>query len=85
MLLAVGLFGSLGQQVEDLSRNPRLVETLTGSAATAWTSPIFFAAAMALLGAISAGYPLQALLRMRAEESEGRLESILATASGRAG
>lgn len=84
MAVAGAMFGSLGQQINELADNPRFVEVMgrLGGAGVA-LSDTFFAATMALLGAISAGYPLQALLRMRAEESEGRLEHLLATAVGR--
>lgn len=38
---------------------------------------------MVMVGAITAGFVVQALLRLRAEETSGRLESLLATAVGR--
>jgi ABC-2 type transport system permease protein len=84
MLIAGALFGSLGQQVVDLSENAQFVEILGRLGDTdADFTDTYFAATMALVGAISAGYPLQALLRMRAEETGGRLEPLMATAVGR--
>ena len=84
MFFGGALFGSLGQQVADLSNNPQFVQMMDrlGGAGASLTDT-FFAAAMALLAAISAGYPLQALLRMHSEESDGRLEPVLAAAVGR--
>jgi len=43
----------------------------------------FFAAIFAMTAIAVAGYAVQALRRMRGEESAGRLESVLATAVSR--
>jgi ABC-2 type transport system permease protein len=43
----------------------------------------FNAAMMALIGVMVAGYAVQALLRLRAEEAGGPAEAVLATATGR--
>lgn len=84
MVALGGLFGSVGRQLEDLSSNEEFIEMLA-SLGTAGTSiaDTFFAAAMMLVGAISVGYPLQAILRFEAQESDGRLEPVLATALSR--
>lgn len=84
MLLLGGLFGSVGTQVADLATNKQLTGLLASLGATGVNlSDTFFAAAMALIGAVSAGYPVQVVLRMHSEEAIGRLEPILATALGR--
>ena len=44
---------------------------------------VYFAFSMAIFGIAAGGYTVQALLRMRAEEVSGRLEPVLATATGR--
>ncbi|TYK43404.1 ABC transporter permease [Actinomadura decatromicini] len=44
----------------------------------------FLATAMSLMALFTAAYAVQAVMRMRAEESAGRLEPLLATAVGRA-
>ncbi len=85
MVVAGGLFGSVGKQAQDLLEdNPRFAETLGklgGAGATFVDS--FFAAMIGITGAILAGYALQALLRLHAEESGGQLEPVLATAVSR--
>ncbi|WP_240032864.1 hypothetical protein [Micromonospora globbae] len=43
----------------------------------------FFAAMLTTIGVLVAGYLVQTLLRARAEESSGRAEAVLATATGR--
>lgn len=44
---------------------------------------LYFAVVAGFPGIAAAGYTVQALLRMRAEEATGRLEPVLATALGR--
>lgn len=85
MVVAGGLFGSVGNQAQDLLEdNPRFAETLgkLGESGASFVDS-FFAAMMSIMGAILAGYALQALFRLHAEESSGRLEPILAAAVGR--
>ena len=84
MAIAGAVVGSLGQQIEDLATNPRLVELLTAlGGAGVDLSDTFYAALLTLISAIVTGFPLQAMLRANGEESSGRLEHILATAVGR--
>ena len=84
MAIAGAVVGSLGQQIEDLATNPRLVELLTAlGGAGVDLSDTFYAALLTLIGAIVTGFPLQALLRANGEETSGRLEHVLATAVGR--
>lgn len=85
MVVAGGLFGSVGKQAQDLlGGNPRLAGTLAklGGPGASFVDS-FFAAMFGFMGAISAGYALQALLRLHAEESGGRLEPVLAAAVSR--
>ena len=85
MVVAGGLFGSVGKQAQDLLKdNAQFAETLSrlGGAGAGFVDS-FFAAMFGIMGAISAGYALQALLQLHAEESGGRLEPILATAVSR--
>lgn len=84
MAIAGAVVGSLGQQIEDLATNPRLVELLTAlGGAGVDLSDTFYAALLTLISAIVSGFPLQAMLRANGEESSGRLEHVLATAVGR--
>ncbi len=84
MLVLGGVFGSVGTQVDDLANNEAFVDLLARLGASSDAlSDTYFAAAMNLVGVIAACYPLQAVLRLQAEESDGRLEPVLATALGR--
>lgn len=84
MVVVGTVIGSLGQQIEELARNERFVELLTAlGGAGVDLSDTFYAALLTLIGAIVAGFPLQAMLRANGEESAGRLEHVLATAVGR--
>ncbi|WP_329108757.1 anibiotic ABC transporter [Micromonospora sp. NBC_01699] len=78
--------GSIGSAVEDgLGANTGAVRTINnlGGGGAGALIDAFFAAMMAIVGALVAGYLVQALLRLRAEESGGRAEVVLATATGR--
>ncbi|MEV4628158.1 anibiotic ABC transporter [Micromonospora sp. NPDC049523] len=79
--------GSIGGAVEEgLGENEgvtRTINNLAGGGGGGALVDAFFAAMMALFGALVAGYLVQALLRLRAEESAGRAEAVLATATGR--
>jgi len=81
-LVAMGaVFGSVGQSTEDLvGENDQLREILARVAPDGTVIDLYFALMMALLGIAAAGYTVQVLLRMRAEETTGRLEPVLATA-----
>lgn len=78
------LFGSVGEQVTLLEDNPAFVEILTRLGGAGALIDTFFAAIMALAAGVVAAYPVLVLLRMRAEEANGRLEPLLATSVGRA-
>lgn len=84
MAIMGAVIGSLGQQIEDLVSNARVVELLTALGGDGVDlSDTFYAALLTLIGAIVAGFPLQAMLRANSEESAGRLEHVLATAVSR--
>lgn len=78
--------GSLGKAVKDaLSTNPGVVEMMgqLAGGAVADIVDMYFAAMMNVFGAMAAGFVIQALLRLRAEEVGGTAEAVLATAVGR--
>ncbi|MBV1853777.1 ABC transporter permease [Catellatospora tritici] len=78
--------GSLGKAVKDaLGTNAGVVDMMNGLAGGGGPSlvDVFFAAMMNVYGALAAGFVIQALLRLRAEESGGTAEAVLATAVGR--
>jgi ABC-2 type transport system permease protein len=79
-----GVFGSVGRTfadyIADNDAMRRMLETIAPGAAPL---DLYQAFLMAFLGVACTGYTVQALLRMHAEESGGRLEPVLATAVGR--
>lgn len=79
-----GAYGGVGNELDDLlgssDRAAELFEQLGGGGNL---RDAYFAAMLGILGLLSAGYPVQALLRMRSEESNGSLEPVLATGVSR--
>jgi ABC-2 type transport system permease protein len=78
--------GSLSQTAADaLDENQGTADTITKLAGGSGADLVdaFFAAMMAIYGAMAAGYVVQALMRPRAEEVGGPAEAVLATATGR--
>jgi ABC-2 type transport system permease protein len=76
--------GPMGESAKDLiGENPQMLDLLERLSPGADVVDLYFAFAMAMFGIAAAGYTVQALLRMRAEEMTGRLEPVLATATGR--
>jgi ABC-2 type transport system permease protein len=77
--------GSVGESIEnaflDNKGAANTIEELAGGAAGSLVDT-YFAAMMAIFGALTAGYVVQALLRLRSEET-GAGEAVLATATGR--
>jgi ABC-2 type transport system permease protein len=83
-LLALGLtFGSLTDAVTDMvAGNPRLSAALTAGDGASLTDS--FTAASALYAALcTAGFAVGSVLRLRGEESSGRLELLLSNPLGR--
>lgn len=81
-LMGIAL-GSMGEDIGDLiDENPIWEELMLQAGSEALTDS-FFATTMVMMGMISAGFSLAAVQRLRVEESAGRVESILATGTGR--
>lgn len=77
-------FGVVGDSVDDFEEvSPQFVEFLEGLYPGAELIDIFAAFLMAMLAIAAAGFTIQSILRMRAEEASGRAEPVLATAVGR--
>lgn len=77
-------FGAVGESAEDLvSGNDGVQQMLDRMAPDAGILDLYTTFLMAIIGIAAAGYTVQALLRMRAEEVTGRLEPVLATGVGR--
>jgi ABC-2 type transport system permease protein len=84
---AFGLgIGSLGKAVKDAlgesAGASKLIGQLAGTGGPNLVD-VYFAAMMNVFGALAAGFVVQALLRLRSEEADGRAEPVLATAVGR--
>lgn len=78
------VFGSVGRTFADyIAENQAMRALLETIAPGAEPLDLYQAFLMAFLGVAGAGYTVQALLRARSEEAEGRLEPVLATAVGR--
>lgn len=78
-LFLVGVvYGSIGQDVEEMIQdNPTYADFLAQLEGVDITDS-YFATAMAMQALLAAGYAISAALRVRSEESAGRVESILA-------
>ena len=78
------LFGGVAEGVGDMMRDDPGIQVMfqrMGGAAGLIDS--FLAGVMTLVGLIASAYAVQATLRMRVEESSGRAEPVLATATSR--
>ncbi|MGH3423437.1 MAG: ABC transporter permease, partial [Nocardioidaceae bacterium] len=79
-IVVSAVFGALAQQLIDaMAGNESLADALGGSA----DADGFLAMSVLLLALISGGYAVQAVGTLRAEESTGRLEPVLAGAVDR--
>ncbi|TDO47626.1 hypothetical protein EV651_12465 [Kribbella sp. VKM Ac-2571] len=78
------LFGGVAEGVGDMMRDdPSIQEMFQRMGGAAGLIDSFLAGVMTLVGLIASAYAVQATLRMRVEESSGRVEPVLATATSR--
>ncbi|HEY3560132.1 MAG TPA: ABC transporter permease, partial [Kribbella sp.] len=78
------LFGGVAKGVGDLMRDdPSIQEMFRRMGGAAGLIDSFLAGVMTLVGLIASAYAVQATLRLRVEESSGRAEPVLATATSR--
>lgn len=76
--------GAIGDEVDDLiGQNEAAAELIAQLGGGAALADAFLSTMLRLFALVIAGYAVQALLRMRAEESAGQLEGVLATAVSR--
>ncbi|HEX2133742.1 MAG TPA: ABC transporter permease [Actinophytocola sp.] len=76
-------FGGIGDQVDDLFGSEQSAELMRQLGGGGSLVDAYFAAMMGLMGVIVAGYTLQALLRLRTDETGGPTEAVLATGVSR--
>ncbi|MEV4054679.1 ABC transporter permease [Amycolatopsis sp. NPDC049688] len=86
-LALVGLLmGGVAQNVAEMMRDNRAVaEVFSRMGGGGAVLDAYLAGTMTLFGLAAAGYAVQATLKLRAEETAGRAEPVLATAVGRRG
>ncbi len=83
-LFAGGLaMGSFGEDVDDLVGDSDLARSFVGQGGGASVVDSFFATILLIMAMIGTVYAVQSALRMRSEETAGRLEPLLATATSR--
>ncbi|SFW73440.1 ABC transporter permease [Amycolatopsis australiensis] len=86
-LALVGLLmGGVARNVAEIMRNNKTVADVFSRMGGGGTmTDAYLAGTMTLFGLAAAGYAVQATLKLRAEETAGRAEPVLATAVGRVG
>ena len=78
------VFGSLAQGIGDtLNGNADLEKIFERTGGSSGLVDAYLATIMGMLGIFAAGYAIQSTLRMRQEETSGRVEPLLATPVGR--
>jgi len=78
------VLGGAGSSVADMvAGNQSLEEVFTRMGGRTGIVDAYLASVMAILALMAAGYAIQATLRLRAEETNGRAEPVLAGAVGR--
>ncbi|OLF17128.1 ABC transporter permease [Actinophytocola xanthii] len=83
MALGGLLFGSIASQVGALADTPEAREMIRRLGGERGLTDAFLATELGILGVVVAAYGISAALRMRGEETAGRLEPVLATGVGR--
>jgi ABC-2 type transport system permease protein len=82
LFLLGAAYGSVGQSIEEyIADNPEVADYLPGGAADVLDS--YLALTVMISALIAAAYGVTSALRVRAEETSGRAEPVLATATSR--
>lgn len=77
------LLGSVASNVGDLLDNAQTRDLITKLGGEKGIADAFLAAELGLVGVIATAYGVQAAMRLRSEETSGRIEPVLSTATGR--
>ncbi|WP_319459680.1 ABC transporter permease [Micromonospora sp. RTP1Z1] len=83
-LLGLILGGAAKAAGSSVEGNPQLEQIMTRIGGAAGLAEAYLGATLSLAGLAAAGYGIQAALRMRSEETDGRAEPLLATGVSRA-
>lgn len=77
-------FGAVGESMATFAdENPQFADFLLRLVPGASMGELYFALIFGFIAVGASGYTIQSILRMRAEETSGRLEPLLSTAVGR--
>ena len=83
MFLFAASMGSLSREIDDMARdNPTLVKYLQAAGAASLTDS-YFSTMLLIMAVLAAGFAVSSALRLRSEESSGRVEMLLATGLSR--
>jgi ABC-2 type transport system permease protein len=83
--MAGAAFGGIAQGIAGvLDSSPEVIAILRQLGGEGGLVDVFLAAEFGILGLLASAYGIAAALRLRSEETEGRAETVLATAVGRA-
>jgi ABC-2 type transport system permease protein len=78
------VFGAVGDSVTDVFMdNPQLAAILEAMGGVQGITDTFFSAVVGMLAIVASAYSVRAVLRLRVEEEEQRVEPILATSTPR--
>ncbi|OLF07510.1 ABC transporter permease [Actinophytocola xinjiangensis] len=83
MALGGLIVGSIASQIGEIADNDQFRDMITKLGGQRGLTDAFLSAEMAIIGVIVAAYGISATLRLRAEETGGRAEPLLATGVGR--
>jgi len=84
MAVAGAVFGGAAKGISEAKiTNSDLTDILTRMGGTTGLVNAYLGAVLGITGIVAAAYTVQATLRLRAEESAGRLEPLMATRAGR--
>ncbi len=83
MFLFAASMGSLSREIDDMARdNPTLVKYLEAAGSASLTDS-YFSTMLLIMAVLASGFAVSSTLRLRGEESAGRLEPLLATGLSR--
>jgi len=83
LLLLGAAFGSLARDVDDLVRGNRTLRDYFAHSGTGSPTDSYFATMLLILALVASAFAVSSALRMRGEETSGRLEAVLATGLSR--
>jgi ABC-2 type transport system permease protein len=83
LFLLGAVVGSLSQTVSDMAKDNPVLADYLATAGSGSLSDTFFSSMLLILALLAAAFAVSSAMRLRAEETSGRLESLLATGLSR--